>query len=221
MFFSKITLTKDFDTVIKLDAYKQKTGYYYHQILWDLFSENNPDKKRDFIYHVQLVNQWPTFYIVSATEPVDTKEIWHIQSKPFNPQICVHETLHFKLRANPRICRKEGEQKKHFDIVQDIWFKNADKIKSNLISKNELMQTAGEKWLKQKAVSQNGFKVDTVIVDNFQKEIFKKKNHSISFSTLDFTGKLIVTDPGLFIRTLAQGIGSAKGFGCGLLMVKR
>jgi len=48
-----------------------------------------------------------------------------------------------------------------------------------------------------------------------------KKQGRITFSTLDFSGILGVTDPGQFRNTLFNGIGPAKGFGCGLMMVKR
>ena len=43
----------------------------------------------------------------------------------------------------------------------------------------------------------------------------------ICFSTLDFSGLLTVADPEKFLSTLYGGIGPAKGFGCGLLLIKR
>jgi CRISPR system Cascade subunit CasE len=43
----------------------------------------------------------------------------------------------------------------------------------------------------------------------------------ISLSTLDFEGYLHVTDPGIFLKALLTGIGPAKAFGCGLLLVRR
>ena len=43
----------------------------------------------------------------------------------------------------------------------------------------------------------------------------------IEYSTLDFAGILEVTDPERFQNTLFNGIGPAKGFGCGLLLVRR
>ena len=42
-----------------------------------------------------------------------------------------------------------------------------------------------------------------------------------TFNLLDFEGVLTVVEPGLFIDALNIGIGSAKAFGCGLMMVKR
>ena len=45
--------------------------------------------------------------------------------------------------------------------------------------------------------------------------------HRSVSSTLDFSGLLTVTAPEKFLSALYGGIGPAKGFGCGLLLVKR
>lgn len=221
MYFSKISLSKNPDILQKLNNYQQKAGYYYHQLIWNLFAGNNPDKKRDFLYRAETINHWPYFYAISATEPYDDKGIWEIVCKEYNPKIQINEQLHFRLRVNPRICHsKENNKKEYFDVVQTAWQKNLEKIKAHEINKNEIMQTAGEEWLSKKGIL-HGFKVNSVIVENFCKENFNKKQHKISFSTLDFVGQLTVLDNNLFLKTLFSGIGSAKGFGCGLLMVKR
>ncbi|MBU4427334.1 MAG: type I-E CRISPR-associated protein Cas6/Cse3/CasE, partial [Proteobacteria bacterium] len=39
--------------------------------------------------------------------------------------------------------------------------------------------------------------------------------------TLDFEGKLKIVDADRFKKSLFNGIGSAKAFGCGMMMVKR
>ena len=41
------------------------------------------------------------------------------------------------------------------------------------------------------------------------------------FSAVDFTGDLVVADVEAFKKTLFNGIGRSKAFGCGLLLVKR
>jgi CRISPR system Cascade subunit CasE len=43
----------------------------------------------------------------------------------------------------------------------------------------------------------------------------------IALSTLDFEGGLAVTDPERLRVVLLAGIGPAKAFGCGLLLVRR
>lgn len=43
----------------------------------------------------------------------------------------------------------------------------------------------------------------------------------ITLSTMDFEGFLTITDADSFAQALLTGIGPAKGFGCGLMMVRR
>lgn len=40
------------------------------------------------------------------------------------------------------------------------------------------------------------------------------------FSSVDYTGMLTVTDPGLFLQRLSQGYGKSRAFGCGLMLIK-
>jgi CRISPR system Cascade subunit CasE len=42
----------------------------------------------------------------------------------------------------------------------------------------------------------------------------------IQFTTLDFHGVLRIANPEQFLHTLFTGIGRAKGFGSGLLLIK-
>jgi CRISPR system Cascade subunit CasE len=48
-----------------------------------------------------------------------------------------------------------------------------------------------------------------------------QEEKAIRLSTLDFDGVLRVTDPDLFQKIILQGLGPAKGFGCGLMLVRR
>ncbi|MCK9609141.1 MAG: type I-E CRISPR-associated protein Cas6/Cse3/CasE [Methylomonas sp.] len=47
------------------------------------------------------------------------------------------------------------------------------------------------------------------------------KGQKSGFSTIDFTGDMQIPDSEKFRQTLFNGLGRAKAFGCGLLMVKR
>jgi CRISPR system Cascade subunit CasE len=39
--------------------------------------------------------------------------------------------------------------------------------------------------------------------------------------TQDFSGVLTVADPEIFVKSLYNGIGAARAFGCGLMLVRR
>ncbi|MCI0421919.1 MAG: type I-E CRISPR-associated protein Cas6/Cse3/CasE [Acidobacteria bacterium] len=49
----------------------------------------------------------------------------------------------------------------------------------------------------------------------------QRHGKKIELSTLDFEGVLLVTEPDRFLRALLSGIGPAKAFGCGLMLVRR
>jgi CRISPR system Cascade subunit CasE len=82
-----------------------------------------------------------------------------------------------------------------------------------------------ETWLMDKSKSY-GF---VLVRDNllkFQAEAYQwhalpKKGKDAGFSSIDFEGEIEVTDTELFAKALFNGIGPAKGFGCGLMMVRR
>jgi CRISPR system Cascade subunit CasE len=65
------------------------------------------------------------------------------------------------------------------------------------------------------ALSEDGLRVDGYRI------WWQRSNRGISLSTLDFEGSLTVTDPADFLNALLSGIGPAKAFGCGLLLVRR
>jgi len=88
----------------------------------------------------------------------------------------------------------------------------------------DLIQKEGFSWLAVRA-EKHGFSIKEteVRVDGYQQHRFHKSRQAkaVSISSLEFSGVLTVTDPEVFIKTLYHGIGPAKGFGFGMIMVKR
>ena len=88
--------------------------------------------------------------------------------------------------------------------------------------------SALEKWLTEKG-NNKGFvlardkKRDRLIfqAEGYRWHALPKKGRSAGFSSVDFEGEIEVTDPQLFADALLTGIGPAKGFGCGLMLVRR
>jgi CRISPR system Cascade subunit CasE len=72
--------------------------------------------------------------------------------------------------------------------------------------------------------SRHGFSIDTarLRVDAYeQHRIRRRKDQEIRFSTVDLTGELEVADSNRFREMLLNGVGRAKAFGCGLMLVRR
>lgn len=88
--------------------------------------------------------------------------------------------------------------------------------------------SALEAWLVERGKT-NGFNVVRDTERNLLKfqavgyrwHALPKKGRSAGFSSVDFDGEVEVTDNDLFVNALFTGIGPAKGFGCGLMLVRR
>lgn len=197
-------------------------GYGLHQAIWRLLP-CDPEARRDFLYH-RIDGAGVKFYVVSARELVDDTGLWRIRSKPYAPQIKAGESLNFTLRANPTVARGrepggKGKSIRH-DVVMDARrsFPEA--------SEAERVAQAGMHWLhgrEGQRAERHGYVIESAHADGYTQHRLHKPGteRAITFSTLDYVGRLRVTDPERFRAALFGGIGHARGFGCGLLLVRR
>lgn len=249
MYFSLIRLRRDLSPrdIVSLG---RSDGYKLHKMVWDIFSDG-PDRKRDFLYRFEKINGLPTYYTVSEREPNDPTGLWEINTKPYAPTLSQGDRLAFKLRANPIKSSKqertaeelEAWQKSRADrgLKQKRWTEKAIRhdvvmeAKTRIDFKNlpeekrphvaTLIQDAGLEWLKSRE-NEYGFSVvlSGTRADGYcQHRLFKGKSAKpVTFSTLEFDGVLTVTEPDVFVeKCLLSGIGPAKGFGCGLMLIRR
>ncbi len=225
MFFSKITFR---DHAVSPDDKMRifQTPYTLHQEVWRLFSDS-PERKRDFIYRLDKDGLCPVIYSVSKRKPEEQAGAWQVATKEYAPKLIAGTELAFLLRANPVVTRKNanGGQQRH-DVVMD----RKKALQEQGVTKQDMPCTAilaheaGQGWLVRRT-EQHGFAVQqsNILVERYRQERLAKKQNKgkIQFSLLDFSGRLTVTDPELFTHALFNGIGPAKGFGCGLLLVRR
>lgn len=200
-------------------------NYRIHRAIWSLFAED-PDKKRDFLYRQDEKDGFPSFYIVSEHAPENNSDLWSIESKKYIPSLFSGQKLVFSLRANPIVTRwdESGKHQRH-DVVMDA----KTRMEKEGIPENkrpqvtEIVQKVGVEWLTKKGET-NGFEVSEgqVIATGYRcNRFFKPKGkHSVNISTIDFSGILTVTDPESLTDALYKGIGPAKSFGCGLMLVR-
>jgi CRISPR system Cascade subunit CasE len=225
MFFSRIALrpnagaTPAFWSVFR-------GPYSLHQAVWLLFGDS-ADRERDFLYHVtehagaNLNEQsGPTIYALSLRPPSDPTNLWHIETKAFDPHLQAGMRLGFLLRVNP-VRTRDGKrhdvvmEEKHrlrtLGLARDKWPIEA-----------ELVQESSEKWLQDRA-EKSGFQLQAVRADGYRQHEFTKAHSGqpVRFSTVDFTGLLEVTASATFREALVRGFGPAKGFGCGLMLLQR
>ena len=115
-------------------------------------------------------------------------------------------------------------------IKQGVFNEQADKNlrRSDLLewALKTVVDQAYQNWWLIKA-EKNGFKCisnqheQVVQAVGYQKHHMPEKGAKASFNSVDLTGELTVTDVELFTKLLVCGVGPAKAFGCGLMMIKR
>jgi len=220
MYFSKITLKPtankaDYANTVCNNTYKE------HQVLWKLFNDD-PNAERDFIYRYEPQNNIAAYYIVSKREPVDQNYLWNIETKDYSPALSIEQRFAFILRVNP-VKTKEG--KRHDVVMHEknrINYKSM--VKNTRPSTHEIVEKAGLEWLTSRA-SRCGFSVDdtAIRIDGYQPHISGKQKgkKAIRYSTMDYRGILKVTEVADFKKTLMEGIGKSRAFGCGLMLIRR
>lgn len=217
-----------FMSKIILDPVQMKLAGVYeeHRALWKIFSDS-PDRERDFIY--RKMDQ-AGFLAVSSREPVETSFLRNLQVKEYNPQLEAGERLHFSLRFNPIVKRRdENGRQQRIDLVQDrrIKLKEQGASGSERLKRLEIAEEVGVEWLMKRSEAL-GFELEQgenwsgLIVESYSQERFqKRKGRKVVLSCMDVRGFATVTDPEKLKQALFNGVGCAKGFGFGMLLVRR
>jgi CRISPR system Cascade subunit CasE len=187
-----------------------------HRLIWAAFSDG-PERKRDFLWRQDDKRRW---LALSSRRPDDAHQLFEIESKIFAPVLEKGHRLTFVLRANAVVTRKdEGGRQKRSDIVMDRLrgFPQGERA----TARGRMALEAGRDWLAAQG-AKAGFSVDRVEVIAYRTEkIPRDRNKPIELGVLDLEGDITVAKPELFLPALAAGFGKAKGFGCGLMLIKR
>jgi len=194
----------------------QDDFYTAHKAVWELFP-NDPDASRDFLYRLDWRNGQAVLLVLSQREPTDQLGRWELQQKPFAPKLRQDAQYAFSLRVNPTVTR---DGKRH-DVVMDAR-KNPARYGDK--PREDLIQEAGHAWLQARA-PKLGFELQDLLVESYEPRQAKQHNRrqevrSVRVTTMDLQGVLRATDPELLQQALTQGVGHAKGFGCGLLLLR-
>jgi CRISPR system Cascade subunit CasE len=196
----------DFATVAKLQF---RDTYDWHQAVWKAFSGKD-GRERDFLTRLDRQPDGYRLLIVSPIEPMrpdwcpPNSECW--KSKPIPETYFTRRRYAFQLCANPT--KKVAVQKREGSFT-----KNGRRVP--LHSREDLVA-----WVNRKG-DQGGFSVDEDTLRTFSRgrEDFEKDGVRGVHSAVEFQGVLTVNDPQKFHATFTQGVGSAKAFGFGLLVI--
>ncbi|MEN9868134.1 MAG: hypothetical protein RL748_3724 [Pseudomonadota bacterium] len=229
MYFSLITPQAGHE----LEAARIWNGVYDdHQWLWQFFPSSEKDAPRRFIFRRYEADKLPRYYVVSEQTPTAPGTAWQVQSKLYSPTLASGNHYRFDLRANPTVTHQRSGKKQRHDVVMQAkrqlldqhglskWEELPDQVRPPM---GQLTFKACSDWLLARA-AQIGveFIADSIQVDSYQQHREKRKSQdaTLRFSSVDFSGELVVRDAALLTQALTQGIGHAKGFGCGLLLLR-
>ena len=216
-YFSRISMThQGFERFV---SSKYHGAYNLHKEIWKLFPDD-PCGARNFLYAV--VGDERTIYCVSTRVPVSNDGTWDVESKPYDPFIEEGDYFRFRVCVNPTVANDSTGKHQRHDVVMDM--KRRCKERGEDMPMEEIVHSAVMKWMERKGVS-NGFEIsdpDHAIVHSYlRNESMKGGVHKIVFSTVVVEGILRVKEPELFRKVMFEGLWPAKGFGCGLMLVKR
>ena len=169
-------------------------GYTWHKAIWDSFP-GRPDADRDFLFRVDRRGEHVRILVLSADPPMPTGLLkW--QTKEVADGFLAHDAYRFQLKANPTMRR--SSDKRRLAIFDE------DRLKA---------------WIDRKA-QVGGFSMESLVVGAPVAEVFVKHGKRGKHVAVEYEGVLRVVDRDAFVETFQNGIGAAKGFGFGLLMLQ-
>ncbi|HET9066222.1 MAG TPA: type I-E CRISPR-associated protein Cas6/Cse3/CasE [Gemmatimonadales bacterium] len=189
-----------------------------HAAVWRLFPGD--DKPRDFLFRVgtSRADGALSYYVVSKRAPAPEPGVLEVEIKEYAPKLIVGETLAFSLRANPTVSRGEhGRRGKRHDVLMDA------KRRASPDKREEAIQEAAIEWLVDRAPTIGlGIDAEHIRYDRYVQHLSRRSHGPpLRFSSVDFDGVATVTDPSKLVVALFTGVGHSKGFGCGLLLIRR
>lgn len=208
----------------------------HRRLMWTLFPGR--DAKRDFLWRADGKGK---FLIVSAREPRSSRLFNPLEFKPYAPVLAVGDRLAFVLRANATRDRRSApgdgavsgtgrmpRRDRRVDVVMHAMQKLG--LKGGITGSNsraarrmEIAGKAAQSWIARQG-DRHGFQVenDTFSVEDYRVSRVKRRNGGqATFGVLDLKGLLTVRDPESFTSMLFTGLGRARAFGCGLMLVRR
>lgn len=193
-----------------------RNPYNLHRALWSLFPgepresrQSHEDERAGFLFRVEesKPGRAARLLVQSRKAPqavADSANV--IGTRDFHPKPVTGQQLAFVITANPvkTIADAQGRKNARGE---------PKKCRVPLISEDE--QHA---WLERKLSGA----ADLVAVEIRKiPPLFFHKSGTGKFVTAAYEGVLRVSDPAAMCGCLENGVGPAKGFGCGLLLVRR
>ena len=206
MFLSRVEIPWEF----------ARNRYNLHRQIWRLFPgeeketrRNDEELRQGFLFRIEdnFPGRPARLLVQSRGAPAGVSGLLVLGTREIHPQIIAGQRLAFLLTANP--------VKTIADTQRDAKpGKKSDKCRVPLIKEEDQRE-----WLTRKLVSAGEIEAANALPH--APIYFRKGHQGGKLATVTFEGVLRVSDPIRLAELLENGVGPAKGFGCGLLLVRR
>ncbi|MBY0574981.1 MAG: type I-E CRISPR-associated protein Cas6/Cse3/CasE [Gallionellaceae bacterium] len=206
MFLSRVEIPWEFS----------RNPYELHRQLWRLFPgeeketrSNSEESRQGFLFRIEdnPTGRPARLLVQSRRAPESASGVVLVGTREIQPQPVAGQRLSFLLTANP--------VKTIADAQRDAKpGKKSEKCRVPLIKEEEQRE-----WISRKLADAG--KIEAANVLPHAPIYFRKGNRGGKLATVTFDGVLRVSDPARMTELLVNGVGPAKGFGCGLLLVRR
>ena len=209
-----------------------------HDWLWKCLC-GAPGITPDFLFRRWDIDSSPRIFAATAQQPLPLTNMWEMTTRQYKPYFAAGSKLQFHLRANPTVNETRDGRSQRQDVVTrekmrllaergvgswEDWH-GADKPAHQTVVRDTCCE-----WLRGRA-ARHGFEVQDEAFraehytqhaqDDSRTQLVQQRGESgVPFSTIDLGGELTVVDPVTFGFALQRGIGRAKPFGCGLLLLE-
>jgi CRISPR system Cascade subunit CasE len=187
-----------------------------HHLVWSLMSDG-PARRRDFLYR----ETDGTFYVLSDREPHNPHSLFDLATRTFSPKLRPHDRLGFTLRANPVVRRKrsDGKTTKH-DVVMDA-LRAVPAGQQPCEARMRVASETTKAWLGRMGET-GGYRLGEFVLDGYRQiRIPRRGAAPVQIGVVDVTGTLTVADPDVFVARVREGFGASRGWGYGLMLIRR
>lgn len=201
--------------------------YAWHKMLWECYPDQ-PKADRDFLTRIDQIEGAYRFWVLAKRKPVRPQwcPVDGFALNEIAPSFLAHRYYAFDLRANP--VKATVQRAASGEPLLKANGKRKSGKRMPLVKPDELrawLDRKGEVRCRDKETGRDvpgGFRIveeRPLEISPMVESHFRKKGYSGYHGGVQFRGVLEVTDREQFIESYQLGIGSAKGFGFGLLLL--
>lgn len=195
-----------------------------HHLIWSLFGDRSGD--RPFLYRMTGATATSPILIASSVAPEDHHRLWDLEVRPNRlfDTLALGDRIQWSLRVNASIkssC-ETGKSKSTRHCIVDRALRDKVAGPSLKIAKELVPQ-----WLQSRMQNKYGVKchVEDMRVEAYDKRQFghgpRGGQPPVVVAMTDIIGSGTITDLDALRVAISDGVGAARSYGCGLLLVKR